>query len=1810
MKMLRSALFSALLCCFSLLSFSQWKTVYHGTDSTNEITGISFYASTEGYIASTAYIGYTQDGGRTFQKKFITYSNVDFNGYGVNLTFGFEPAGIKAFSKDKLLVYGDYGFEPAILSSADGGTTWKVVYHKNIDLNSSSLANAVYEMKFYSSTAGYAVQRDEVIKTTDGGQTWVPAIRGLDLGFSDLSLPDATTGYAITGTRIFKLNLTWGIWSELSNVPQGATKVSFVTASTGFLHCRGYNGSLYYKTTNGGQNWTLCGTADLPAPFAEDMEFVNETTGFVAAEGYQIFKTSDSGKTWELCKGSNDFTYLGYGFSRLFFLNAQTGWAGGYHDLLSQTTTGGEPTLPKAQFKINKSTFCQDGTVQLENYSRSGYAYQWLLNGSPIATTYNASYKADASPYDTIQLVVSNGVDRDTAVQVTEAQAFGAFTFVSQPESDTACSSQSLNILIPNSDPNTNYGVTRGSGYEATANGNGGLLKLRITYYGSTGPVRYQVDAVRTTSCGVERKSNTHEIYFFSPYIDVTAQSDTVCSGITQYVKVLNSLPGYEYWIENTWMDSVAHMMGNGGTILLPLKIKVPKLGIHDPRDPYLRLRVKIYAKHAVWGCQNIFPRTEVDMVVRDPWARFNVVDYEIKTGQSITVKNGTWDGDSYVWKAEGTGVNNNSSTAFEPADLSFSQPGAYKLALYATSKQGCSDTASTTLQVYDAATITRQQMAVCATDTLQSDYFYKALDSYKDAGGNLYITGSKMKLNSYFGTKGLEGWFLIKKDRTGKTVWEKSNTIPVGEGHIITESVVADAYENVYLYGHLYRDRMGAPPYFVDTVYFGGGTSIAFVAKLNKAGRLLWMRQATNSTVDDTRRYPMYWRRPFTAGSLVMGKNNDLFLKIASDYAIYEFGETPIRSGRDETFLFHLDQDGKLLDHQRFPSRDGVNDMWATNWDHYHHTPKMQWNAAGNLVFTALLDSNKTISSISGIPLSFDTRKVNTALFVYDTTSKAFTSILPIYQSKGGQPSATLPLAFATDDAGSYYTAAYNRVIDTLQPGPNSLVFPVDLSAKTDPSYKLKTVLAKFDSNGNQVWQKLVDGLKPTNMFWLKGQLLIGGENYAVDYYKLGGHSYNSDIGKPYYYATKDTLFIGYPSAERKKISYLSNADGSNGQGIEGAGGIDLLFVQMDGNGSNVQLKTFGDASDERLFSMAKDSCGNVWGIGYSGLQPTVTDYSYHHYSQSTATMAIWNWNYDNECRTGVCSSLKPSLRFDPVVKGEKCVDTVARLVWSSSLVDNVNISYRKNDGTYAYLVQNYPADSLKLEYNPKAANLLGAVHFKIEATDGTAMDTLNVFLASNPPKKFFAKDTVACYYDRFTLRSIEGPYRYEWRGGNWNHDIQTIVPPGSSGQVGVTLTDTLTGCATYDYVNVIRKPWFPQANIVAASSSNERIVSTECSIRHEWRLNGVLLPDTGCVLIPKDTGTYSVATVMNGCVSSIYGGDWGYYRVTAIPRSVVWVKPPSAQVQCVDSVYTVQWTASAVVEKVKIRVRRANETTFTTLAAGLDAAAKQYRINLQRNNLEGAFELLLEEDADATINDTITVKAGTKPVVNLGADITVCAGSPVTLNGPQGSGLAYAWSTGATTAQLSFPANGNQTVVLSVTTAAGCESRDSIQVTGFALPQPVILKDTGSVLRTYYCSKMHRWYLDGNLLAGETSCELRAKKGGVYTVLLEENNCQSEMSEPFLLTATANEAVVIGPNPATDKITVSIKVPADNTPLEIEIVGDNGSRYFLKDYGRQNKGTFTTDINLSFIQSGGLYVVRTTIGNEVFTSKIIVIR
>lgn len=96
---------------------------------------------------------------------------------------------------------------------------------------------------------------------------------------------------------------------------------------------------------------------------------------------------------------------------------------------------------------------------------------------------------------------------------------------------------------------------------------------------------------------------------------------------------------------------------------------------------------------------------------------------------------------------------------------------------------------------------------------------------------------------------------------------------------------------------------------------------------------------------------------------------------------------------------------------------------------------------------------------------------------------------------------------------------------------------------------------------------------------------------------------------------------------------------------------------------------------------------------------------------------------------------------------------------------------------------------------------------------------------------------------------------------------------------------------------------------------------------------------------------------------------------------------------------------------------------------------------------NLPGGIYTVTATDANGCqIIGQATVVGLTKPVVNLGADITLPQGQSAVLDAT-GTDLTYLWSTGATTATITVNSMGTYTVT--VTNSFGCTATDAIVVT-----------------------------------------------------------------------------------------------------------------------------------------------------------------
>lgn len=413
-------LITFLLFCSAV--FSQMRQVYKDTTPDNEIHKISFYSPSSGFVAFRDWIGFTTDSGRSFTKKYITFNNVDYNGYSVNLTFGFGINGVKAFNKDTLIAYGDYGFVPAILYSVNGGANFKLIFQSLYD--PFQFNTGITDMVFpENDNIGYAVDADRILKTTDKGLTWV--VIGIYPGgkFTNVEAPDNKNVFAFSSeyatNKLLKTTNSGANWQTVT-LPQLNTGrlayVTFLNAGRGWLNMydednRGY----LYLTTNGGTSWGLQNDGDGSSIWTNKMKFIDDSTGYALTGLFTVYKTTNSGKIWEPLPRDTKFSYLGYSHNDIHTYGNKQLWAGGGYGFLELSTNGGGVPLPKAYFKIDTSGVYATGTVSLQNFSKPTYDCQWYVNGNLVANSYHANYQHKvASGIDTIVLVARNGSVTDT----------------------------------------------------------------------------------------------------------------------------------------------------------------------------------------------------------------------------------------------------------------------------------------------------------------------------------------------------------------------------------------------------------------------------------------------------------------------------------------------------------------------------------------------------------------------------------------------------------------------------------------------------------------------------------------------------------------------------------------------------------------------------------------------------------------------------------------------------------------------------------------------------------------------------------------------------------------------------------------------------------------------------------------------------------------------------------------------------------------------------------------------------------------------------------------------------------------------------------------------------------------------------------------------------------------------------------------------------------------------------------------------------------------------------------------------------
>jgi photosystem II stability/assembly factor-like uncharacterized protein len=149
------------------------------------------------------------------------------------------------------------GYRSYILRTTDGGATWQGV---TVDTNGLQLES----IHFVSPNVGYTSGGGRILRTTDGGQSW-----------RDVS------------PRQFLYYELWGCY--------------FVSADTGVVIGGGCSGDTqnFYRTTNGGQSWSLFQTNASEIGMTDAMLYSGNGLGYAAGSG-TVWQTLDGGVSWSL----------------------------------------------------------------------------------------------------------------------------------------------------------------------------------------------------------------------------------------------------------------------------------------------------------------------------------------------------------------------------------------------------------------------------------------------------------------------------------------------------------------------------------------------------------------------------------------------------------------------------------------------------------------------------------------------------------------------------------------------------------------------------------------------------------------------------------------------------------------------------------------------------------------------------------------------------------------------------------------------------------------------------------------------------------------------------------------------------------------------------------------------------------------------------------------------------------------------------------------------------------------------------------------------------------------------------------------------------------------------------------------------------------------------------------------------------------------------------------------------------------------------------------------------------------------------
>lgn len=279
--------------------------------STETFTDISFGTSKVGYICGTmGTLLKTTDGGATWTK---VISDIKPS---LNCIQALDDKNV-------------YTARNELYHSKDGGASWETAGLENI-------GSGIFDLRFVNTSTGF-LAKNGVMKSTDSGKTWVQKFdSGKDdvffaLSYNQLQFLNNSVGFCAGGKtydgistgNVVKTTDGGETWVNLNMKMSHITAFQFVDANTGFVF--NYNKELW-KTTDGGNSWIMISN-EIPDRYT-NCYFVNASK-VVLQTAKGIYHSVDGGLNWHkdfAAPNEIQLTNMKFADSRTGFVVGQGGF--------------------------------------------------------------------------------------------------------------------------------------------------------------------------------------------------------------------------------------------------------------------------------------------------------------------------------------------------------------------------------------------------------------------------------------------------------------------------------------------------------------------------------------------------------------------------------------------------------------------------------------------------------------------------------------------------------------------------------------------------------------------------------------------------------------------------------------------------------------------------------------------------------------------------------------------------------------------------------------------------------------------------------------------------------------------------------------------------------------------------------------------------------------------------------------------------------------------------------------------------------------------------------------------------------------------------------------------------------------------------------------------------------------------------------------------------------------------------------------------------------------------------------------------